>query len=185
VPATDPNAAEVFYRINTSSPSQPPSVNALMRRLRALQLPTLLLWGQNDPWIVMSRAQRLKAIYPEVRPRRRRRRWHRRAFGRGASGGSRVLVCRCVQSRRCTRPDSRAVCLLCPCCAPCVSAGRSNPWLLHTTTRNVDATRARPTPNPQASLVSIDAGHCGHDEAPAQANEALLNWLAGLRAAKA
>ncbi|GBF90099.1 metal-nicotianamine transporter [Raphidocelis subcapitata] len=101
VPATDPNAAEVFYRINASSPSQPPSVNALMRRLRALQLPTLLLWGQNDPWIVMSRAQRLKAIYPE------------------------------------------------------------------------------------ASLVSIDAGHCGHDEAPAQANEALLNWLAGLRAAKA
>jgi pimeloyl-ACP methyl ester carboxylesterase len=33
--------------------------------------------------------------------------------------------------------------------------------------------------------VSIDAGHCGHDEAPAQANEALLNWLEGLRAAKA
>jgi pimeloyl-ACP methyl ester carboxylesterase len=56
----------VFYRINAGSPSPPPSVNALMRRLRQRQLPTLLLWGQNDPWITAARAQRLKAIYPEV-----------------------------------------------------------------------------------------------------------------------
>jgi len=52
MPATDPNAAEVFYRINTSTRGgggAPPSVNALMRTLRARQLPTLLLWGQADP----------------------------------------------------------------------------------------------------------------------------------------
>lgn len=50
IPATDPNAAEVFYRINVSrGGGSPPSVNALMRQLRARQLPTLLLWGQQDP----------------------------------------------------------------------------------------------------------------------------------------
>ena len=71
MPATDPNAAEVFYRINTSrGTGTPPTVNALMRRLRAQQLPTLLLWGEQDPWITSSRADRLQRLYPEVPPGR-------------------------------------------------------------------------------------------------------------------
>jgi hypothetical protein len=50
-PATDPNAADVFYRLNHGN--RPPlTVNALLTRLRA---PLLLLWGMRDPWITMAR----------------------------------------------------------------------------------------------------------------------------------
>ncbi|KAI8464557.1 MAG: Alpha/Beta hydrolase protein [Monoraphidium minutum] len=99
VPATDPNASEVFYRINTAKGTgTPPSVNALFRKLRAAQLPTLLLWGEQDPWITSSRADRLQRLYPE------------------------------------------------------------------------------------AVRVSLAAGHCPHDDAPAEASAAMVEWLRGLKA---
>ncbi len=90
----------MFYRINTSTSDgiPPPSVNACMRKLRARQLPTLLLWGKADPWITLSRAERLKALYPE------------------------------------------------------------------------------------ASLVTVEAGHCPHDDAPAATSAAMLSWLGALKA---
>lgn len=105
VPATHPQASEVFYRINTTgrgdgaSVRPAPTVNALMRRLKGSGLPTLLLWGRNDPWIVLSRAERMKALYPG------------------------------------------------------------------------------------AQLVTLDASHCPHDDAPAATSDALLAWLSGLPAA--
>jgi pimeloyl-ACP methyl ester carboxylesterase len=54
VPATDPAAAEVFYRINSSK--QPSlTVNELLKQMRSSQLPLLLLWGDLDPWITPAR----------------------------------------------------------------------------------------------------------------------------------
>jgi hypothetical protein len=56
VPASDPSAAEVFYRINSSkAPSQ--SVNQLLRQMRGSGLPLLLLWGDLDPWITPKRVR--------------------------------------------------------------------------------------------------------------------------------
>jgi hypothetical protein len=54
VPASDPSAAEVFYRINSSKqPSA--SVNQLLKQMRGAKLPLLLLWGDLDPWITPRR----------------------------------------------------------------------------------------------------------------------------------
>lgn len=54
VPATDPAAAEVFYRINSSkAPSK--TVNQLLKQMRGSKLPLLLLWGDLDPWITPKR----------------------------------------------------------------------------------------------------------------------------------
>jgi hypothetical protein len=54
VPASDPSAAEVFYRINSSKqPSA--SVNQLLKQMRGSKLPLLLLWGDLDPWITPKR----------------------------------------------------------------------------------------------------------------------------------
>jgi hypothetical protein len=53
-PASDPSAAEVFYRINSSKqPST--SVNQLLKQMRSYKLPLLLLWGDLDPWITPRR----------------------------------------------------------------------------------------------------------------------------------
>lgn len=57
VPASDPSAAEVFYRINSSkAPSV--SVNQLLKQMRGSRLPLLLLWGDLDPWITPKRVSR-------------------------------------------------------------------------------------------------------------------------------
>lgn len=57
VPATDPAAAEVFYRINSSKqPSR--TVNELLKQMRSSQLPLLLLWGDLDPWITPARVRK-------------------------------------------------------------------------------------------------------------------------------
>lgn len=58
-PARDPNAPEVFYRIvsrNGNGPAQP--IDSL---LETLECPLLLLWGEKDPWIVSSTADRIQA----------------------------------------------------------------------------------------------------------------------------
>lgn len=62
VPATDPAAAEVFYRINSSkAPSK--SVNQLLKQMRGSKLPLLLLWGDLDPWITPKRVSGMDDYY--------------------------------------------------------------------------------------------------------------------------
>lgn len=54
VPASDPNASEVFYRINSfKGPSK--TVNDLLKQLKDKDMPLLLLWGDLDPWITPKR----------------------------------------------------------------------------------------------------------------------------------
>lgn len=61
-PATDPNAAEVFYRINSNSSTGPSlTVNDLLKKL---DIPVLLLWGGKDPWMTPARAERIMQLYP-------------------------------------------------------------------------------------------------------------------------
>ena len=59
-PAQHPDAAEVFYRIVSRNGSGPPTyVDGLVD---ALEVPLLLLWGEQDPWIVSSTGDRLQAL---------------------------------------------------------------------------------------------------------------------------
>lgn len=58
LPSEDPNAPEVFYRIITQK-KRP--VNSLLQQLR---VPTLLLWGLDDPWIVPRRTDQIIQCYP-------------------------------------------------------------------------------------------------------------------------
>ncbi|KAF5829848.1 Alpha/Beta hydrolase protein, partial [Dunaliella salina] len=61
-PATDPAAADVFYRINHRT-TPPLTINALLARLQA---PLLLLWGLQDPWITPAKAEQVRALYPSA-----------------------------------------------------------------------------------------------------------------------
>ena len=59
-PAQHPDAAEVFYRIVSRNGSGPPTyVDGLVD---ALEVPLLLLWGEQDPWIVSATGDRLQAL---------------------------------------------------------------------------------------------------------------------------
>eukprot|EP00877_Chromochloris_zofingiensis_P006106 jgi/Chrzof1/1749/Cz10g19170.t1_PPH1 len=96
VPASDPNASEVFYRINSfKGPSK--TVNDLLKQLKDKDMPLLLLWGDLDPWITPKRADAIMQLYPS------------------------------------------------------------------------------------AERVGLQSGHCPHDDTPAEANKALLGWLARLK----
>ena len=53
IPATDPKASEVFFLINNMQ-ADPIYVDDLVARL-PLSFPMLLLWGEDDPWIVPER----------------------------------------------------------------------------------------------------------------------------------
>jgi pimeloyl-ACP methyl ester carboxylesterase len=93
VPAGDPNAAEIFYRIVSKNAIKPTTtIDALLGAL-APALDVLLLWGEHDPWIRPQAADQIQALRPSAR------------------------------------------------------------------------------------RVSINAGHCPHDEAPAAVNDALAAWL--------
>lgn len=62
LPAQHPNAAEVFYRIITENGSGPDIfVDDLLAKL---QVPLLLLWGMQDPWIRPGAADRIQQLYP-------------------------------------------------------------------------------------------------------------------------
>ncbi len=96
-PALDASAAEVFYRVITKTGSGKQAyVDDI---LKELDCPVLLAWGESDPWIRSSAADKIEALYAQFH-----------------SGN---------ESRRTTR-------------------------------------------------VSIDAGHCPHDEAPEAVNDAIL-----------
>ncbi|KAL4436978.1 hypothetical protein ABPG75_004117 [Micractinium tetrahymenae] len=59
LPAQDPNAAEVFYRIITARGE---AMNRLLDRLPGT--PMYLLWGEKDPWCVPARATQIQKYYP-------------------------------------------------------------------------------------------------------------------------
>jgi pimeloyl-ACP methyl ester carboxylesterase len=60
-PAADPNAPEVFFRVITGSGS---SINRLLKKID--DVPLLLLWGDNDPWIRPATADRVMSLYPRA-----------------------------------------------------------------------------------------------------------------------
>jgi pimeloyl-ACP methyl ester carboxylesterase len=60
-PSCDEGAAEVFAAVFQTPPGRP--VDAL---LSALDRPLLLLWGDSDPWMKVSRAERFLCAYPSA-----------------------------------------------------------------------------------------------------------------------
>lgn len=60
-PSIDPNAPAVFYKVISG---QGVSVNRLLSQLDAM--PMLLLWGDNDPWIVPAKAAQVQRLYPRA-----------------------------------------------------------------------------------------------------------------------
>lgn len=63
VPAEDPNAAEVFYR--TVSGSVLDNRVPLDQVLKELKVPLFLLWGDKDPWILPSKADKIMSLYED------------------------------------------------------------------------------------------------------------------------
>ncbi|CAH9085126.1 unnamed protein product [Cuscuta europaea] len=64
-PAADPNAGEVYYRLMTRimSNQRKYTLDAILSQLSC---PLLLLWGDLDPWIRPSKANRIKEFYPNA-----------------------------------------------------------------------------------------------------------------------
>jgi pimeloyl-ACP methyl ester carboxylesterase len=52
-----------------------------------------------------------------------------------------------------------------------VCVGEKDPWIRPAAADLIQQL------HPAATRVSIDAGHCPHDEAPEAVNEALISWL--------
>jgi len=101
-PALEDTAAEVFYRVITKNGSGPQAyVDDIIKEL---DCPTLLCWGESDPWIKPAVADKMEIL-------------HREFHGEGKN---------------------------------------DNKWI---------------------KRVSIDAGHCPHDEAPKAVNTAILEFV--------
>ena len=65
IPAQDPNAAEVFYRVVSRNGNGPPIfVDDL---LKTLSIPLWLIWGEEDPWIRPASADKFQKLYPNAR----------------------------------------------------------------------------------------------------------------------
>jgi pimeloyl-ACP methyl ester carboxylesterase len=62
IPAQDPAASEVFYRVITARGTP---VNRLLDRLEN-KMPLLLLWGSEDPWCVPARATQIEKHYAKA-----------------------------------------------------------------------------------------------------------------------
>lgn len=60
-PSCDPGAAGVFAAVFQTPPGQP--IDVLLDKL---DRPLLLLWGDSDPWMTVSRAERFHAAYPRA-----------------------------------------------------------------------------------------------------------------------
>ncbi|KAJ6736764.1 ALPHA/BETA-HYDROLASES SUPERFAMILY PROTEIN [Salix viminalis] len=63
MPAADPNAGEVYYRMMTRFMLNQ-SKYTLNSALSELRCPLLLLWGDLDPWVGPTKANRIKEFYP-------------------------------------------------------------------------------------------------------------------------
>lgn len=62
LPAQDPNAAEVFSRVvNTTAFEKRVSLNAIFEEMKT---PMLLLWGDKDPWMTPTKADKMLKLYP-------------------------------------------------------------------------------------------------------------------------
>jgi len=118
-PALDGSAAEVFYRVIAKNGSGPKVF--VDDVLRELHCPVLLAWGESDPWIRPSAADRMVRLHAD---------FHGDSDNNVGGGGE--------------------------------NGGRR--WIRR---------------------VSIDAGHCPHDEAPGAVNDAILTFanevLGGVR----
>lgn len=81
------------------------------------------------------------------------------------------------------RPGAIAVQIVVPAPAQTKSAPSNAAFAMSVST---NATHAQPQAQkiinlyPSAVKVGLNSGHCPHDDTPAEANAALLNWLSGL-----
>ena len=64
-PAQDPNAAEVFYRVIKKNGNGPPVF--IDDLLKTVTVPLLLLWGEKDPWIRPTAADKIQALFPAAK----------------------------------------------------------------------------------------------------------------------
>ncbi|GKU99190.1 hypothetical protein SLEP1_g12069 [Rubroshorea leprosula] len=64
-PAADPNAGEVYYRLMTRFMLNQTQYT-LDYFLSKLSCPLLLLWGDLDPWVGPTKANRIKEFYPNT-----------------------------------------------------------------------------------------------------------------------
>ncbi|XVF59654.1 hypothetical protein PTKIN_Ptkin07bG0293100 [Pterospermum kingtungense] len=65
MPADDPNAGEVYYRLMTGFMLNQTEYT-LDSFLSKLTCPLLLLWGDLDPWVGPAKATRIKELYPNT-----------------------------------------------------------------------------------------------------------------------
>ncbi|KAM7250796.1 hypothetical protein ACFE04_022679 [Oxalis oulophora] len=65
MPAADPNAGEVYYRLMTRFMTNQ-SKYTLDSVLSKLSIPLLLVWGDLDPWVGPAKANQIKAFYPNT-----------------------------------------------------------------------------------------------------------------------
>ncbi|KAK9948581.1 hypothetical protein M0R45_004150 [Rubus argutus] len=65
MPAADPNAGEVYYRLMTRFMSNQTKYT-LDSVLSKMSCPLLLLWGDLDPWVGPAKANRIKEFYPNT-----------------------------------------------------------------------------------------------------------------------
>ncbi|XP_016490119.1 uncharacterized protein LOC107809933 isoform X1 [Nicotiana tabacum] len=65
IPAADPNAGEVYYRLLRQLISNPRKYT-LESVLSQLSCRLLLLWGDLDPWVDHAKANRIKEFYPNT-----------------------------------------------------------------------------------------------------------------------
>ncbi|KAL6993559.1 hypothetical protein U1Q18_011673 [Sarracenia purpurea var. burkii] len=64
-PTDDPNAREVYYRLMTQFLLNPGKYT-LDSVLSKISCPLLLVWGDLDPWVGLSKAIRIKEFYPNT-----------------------------------------------------------------------------------------------------------------------
>ncbi|KAG6549798.1 hypothetical protein Mapa_008779 [Marchantia paleacea] len=65
-PASDPNAGEVYYRLMSQMLQKPTIDLTLNTLLKQLECPLLLLWGDLDPWMTASKADKMLELYPSA-----------------------------------------------------------------------------------------------------------------------
>ncbi|BFI03376.1 hypothetical protein MPTK1_1g03260 [Marchantia polymorpha subsp. ruderalis] len=65
-PASDPNAGEVYYRLMSQMLQKPTVDLSLNTLLTQLECPLLLLWGDLDPWMTASKADKMLELYPSA-----------------------------------------------------------------------------------------------------------------------
>ncbi|XP_050128056.1 pheophytinase, chloroplastic-like [Malus sylvestris] len=65
MPAADPNAGEVYYRLMTRFMTNQTKYT-LDSVLSKLSCPLLLVWGDLDPWVGPAKANSIKAFYPNT-----------------------------------------------------------------------------------------------------------------------